>query len=310
MKKALVTGATGFIGSFLVRELVRQQVEVIAVVREKASNLKRLEHLPIRIVECDMHNYSILHEQIMEKDIDAVFHTAWQGISDRDAKNQEIQLQNLKHTLTLIDEADKMNIGTFIGCGSIHEYESIVEMSEDKTVSNMGYMYKAAKLSAHWMGKAKCGFYGIRFFWPFINTYGEEERSERLINMVIRSIYHCQSPDLSQGMQYYDFVHVRDVARALILIAEKGVDGTNYTIGSGEAKRLKEFLSEVGEIANRLNGNTNIALGFGKVESNVISLPKDVFDITKLQTDTGYFPQISFTEGIESTALWIKENMW
>ena len=86
-----------------------------------------------------------------------------------------------------------------------------------------------------------------------INTYGEEEKSARLVNTIIRKVLHGESPDLSAGNQYYDFVHVSDVARALILIAEKGVDGTNYTIGSGDAKPLKEFLKIVGQVANDLH---------------------------------------------------------
>lgn len=61
-------------------------------------------------------------------------------------------------------------------------------MAEDKVITNCGYMYKAAKTAAHWMGKAKAGTYGIRFFWPLINTYGEEEQSARLVNTIIRKV--------------------------------------------------------------------------------------------------------------------------
>ena len=71
-------------------------------------------------------------------------------------------------------------------------------MNEDKVISNLGYMYKATKTAAHWIGKAKCGTYGIRFFWPLINTYGEEERSARLVNTIIRKVLHGESPDLSE----------------------------------------------------------------------------------------------------------------
>ena len=73
------------------------------------------------------------------------------------------------------------------------------------------------------MGKAKSGNVGIRFFWPLINTYGEGEKSTRLINTTIRKIVLGEEPALSNGNQYYDFVHVEDVAHALYLIAEKGV---------------------------------------------------------------------------------------
>lgn len=308
MKKVIVTGATGFIGKFLVKELVKQNIETIAVVRIGTKNLETIADLPVKIIECNIVDYKSLPLLIEDRDIDAVFHVAWQGVSDMNARSQKIQMQNLQSTLDLIDVIYEMNIRTFVGCGSMHEAESLVEMAEDKVISNLGYMYKAAKTAAHWIGKAKCGMYGIRFFWPLINTYGEGERSTRLINTIIRNIFKGESPDLSAGEQFYDFVHVSDVARALILIADKGVDGTNYTIGSGEAKPLKEFLVIVGEVANRLNGNTDIPLRFGKITSNVVYLPLETFDVTKLKEDTGFVPLVSFEEGIRRTASWIKED--
>ena len=308
MKKALVTGATGFIGRFLVRELIRQGVEVIAIVREGSKNLGCLSDLSVRVVECDISRYYSLADKIQDRDIDTVFHIAWQGVSDMDARNQDIQIQNLKSTLELIDACHEMGVKTFVGCGSMHEAEGLVEMSEDKVVTNLGFMYKSAKTSAHWMGKAKCGSYGIRFFWPLINTYGEEEKSARLINTIIRKIFSNESPALSAGNQYYDFVHVIDVAHALYLIADRGVDGTNYTSGSGDAKQLKDFLKIVGVVANKMNGDTNIPLGFGQITSNVISLPLETFDVTKLKKDTGFEISIPFDEGIRRTAEWIKHE--
>lgn len=308
MKSAIVTGATGFIGRFLIRELIKQKVNVIAVVRPSTPNKSVLPKC-VHTVECGLDKIGTLPQLIQTRNIDALFHIAWQGVSDADACDQEIQLRNVQSVLDVIDAMYEMKIGTFVGCGSMHEAESIVEMSEDKVITNLGYMYKSAKIAAHWMGKAKAGSYGIRFFWPLINTYGEEETSPRLINMVIRKIFNHESPKLSAGIQYYDFVHVSDVAHALYLIAEKGVDGTNYTIGSGNAKSLKDFLTIVGRIANEVNGYSKIDLGFGQITNNVVSLPYEIFDIRKLVRDTGYKPEISFEEGIVRTAEWIKQYM-
>ena len=302
MKKAIVTGATGFIGKFLVRELVSRGVETIAVVRENSNNIENISGLPIRIVNCNI-------KDLKKRDVDVVFNIAWQGVSDMDARNQAIQMQNLQSTLDLIDAMKEMQIKTFVGCGSMHEAEALVEMSEDKVISNLGYMYKTAKTAAHWMGKAKAGSYGIRFFWPLINTYGEEEHSARLLNTIIRKIFAGESPDLSAGTQFYDFVHVVDVAKALCLIADKGIDGNNYVIGSGNAKPLKEFLTVVGDVANRLNGGTNIPLGFGKITSNVVSLPQKTFDVTTLKRDTGFEISIQFEDGVERTAKWILQTI-
>lgn len=309
MRKAVVTGATGFIGRFLLRELLSQGVDVIAVTRRNSNNLSTLSNLPVRVVECDLKEMEKLPQLISDRDIDAVFHIAWQGVSDIEARNEEVQLQNLKSTLDLIDSAKDMNIGTFVGAGSIHEAEAIVEMSQDKPVDNMGVMYKTCKIAAHWMGKAKAGNYGIRFFWPLINTYGEEEKSSRLINTVIRKIFAGQSPALSLGEQYYDFVHVSDVAHALYLIAEKGIDGKNYAISSGRTLKLKEYLKVVGQIANEMSDNNfEVKLGFGQIVNNVVYLPEKTFDSTSLREDTGFKPAIDFETGIRRTASWIKDN--
>lgn len=304
MKKAIVTGATGFIGRYLVKELLERGVEVYAIIRKDSLNYRYLPEGTFT-VECNLNDFGMLPRLIKDRQIEVVFHTAWQGVSGADARNQRAQILNIESTLDLIDAAHEMGVGTFVGCGSIHEAEGLIEMAQDSTVNNLGYFYKGAKLAAHWMGKAKAGYYGIRFFWPLINTYGEEERSVRLINSVIRSIFRGESPDLSLGDQYYDFVHVKDVAHALYLIAERGIDGTNYTIGSGEAKKLRDFLTLVGEVANSVNGGTNIPLGFGKITSNVTYLPLETFDVTKLVQDTGFKISVPFEQGIKQTAQWI-----
>lgn len=306
MKKAIVTGASGFIGNRVVRTLLSHGVQVIAVVRSGNAHAEALSDLPVRVVECDICDLGTLADRIADRDVDAVFHLAWQGVIGADAKDEAVQMQNLSGTLQLIGAAHTLGVGTFVGAGSMHEAESILEMAQDKPISNLGYMYKGAKIAAHWMGKAKAGSLKMRFFWPLINTYGEGERQDRLLNMVIRHVLRGETPPLSQGLQYYDFVHVSDVAQALYLIAERGVDGTNYVIGSGHARPLRDFLTEVGRIANELRTDGNvIPLGFGAITANVICLPPETFDVTALTRDTGFTPQVSFEEGVRRTAAWL-----
>jgi len=309
MRKVLVTGATGFIGKWVVRELIRQDIEVIAIIREGSSRRGALAGYDVRVVACSLGNYSSLPELIEDRDVDTVYHFAWQGVSDADCRDPDIQLANVRATLELLDAMETMRIKTFIGAGSLHEAEAIQEMSEEKAVTNLGYMYKAAKTCAHWMAKAKAGASGIRFFWPIItNAYGEGENSGRLINTVIRKILAGESPALSEGKQLYDFVHISDVARAFYLVGEKGVDGANYIIGSGEAKPLRGFLSQVGEIANNAKGGEPVPLGFGEGRSNVIFLPASAFNIDSLSWDTGYWPELPFAEGIRKTVRWIQST--
>lgn len=299
MKKVIVTGATGFVGSWVVRELLRQGVEVIAVVRKNSTNQSALDGLDVRQVLCDLTDMARLPQLVEDRDIDTFYHFAWQGVSDADARDAEIQLSNVRAALDILDAMQVMGIKTFIGAGSLHEAEAIAEMAEDKVITNLGYMYKAAKICTHWMAKAKAGAAGIRFFWPVItNAYGEGENSGRLINTVIRKILAGESPALSEGKQLYDFVHVSDVARAFYLIGEKGVDGTNYTIGSGEPKPLREFLTQVGEIANAAKGGEPVSLGFGERTGVPVFLREEAFLMLQLTEDTDYHPMICFNEGI------------
>ena len=309
MRRALVTGSTGFIGTWLTRDLVKKGIEVYALVRRGSGKLASLSELDARVVECDMREYSELPDIIKARDIDAVFHIAWNGVTGVNARDQLVQLKNVQHTLDLVDSARRMDIPTFVGAGSLHELEAMVEMSYDKVVTNLGLMYKTAKLAAHWMAKAKAGAYGLRFFWPLINTYGEGEESPRLINSVIRSVYKGESPALSQGSQIYDFVHVEDVARAMRYIAESGIDGSNYTIESGEGKPLREYLEVVGRIANEVRGGDSVPLGFGALPSSqVVCLDRSVFDTEELKKHTGFKPRISFDEGVYRTAIWIRDH--
>ena len=305
MKKVMITGAMGFIGSWVVKEMRRQGVDVIAVIRENASIEENHFGGGVRIICCDMKNYEMLPSLVEDRDIDVIFHFAWDGVSGERTKSSSIQTANLRATLDLIKASSEMKCGTFIGSGSLHEIESFYEMQENKPIDNLGYMYKASKLAAHWMGKALAGSLNIRFFWPVVaNAYGEEETSQRLVNTVIRSVLKGESPKLSAGKQNYDFLHIADVAHAFYLIAEKGINGTNYIIGSGEAKPLREYLEVVGKIANDPMG-TAIPLGFGEITSNVVYLPKSVFSISQLVEDTGFSPTITFEEGIKRTVNWI-----
>ena len=201
-----------------------------------------------------------------------------------------------------------MNIETFVGAGSLHEIEGQIEMNKNTIITNMGCMYKSAKNCAHLMAKAKAGDLGIRFLWPIItNTYGEGEKSGRLINTIIRRVLNNESMDLSAGDQNYDFIHISDLARAFYLIGDKGRDGHNYIVSSGKVKPLKEYLKVVEKLANEISGNS-IELNFGGLKSSPIYLDACNFDISNLIEDTGFKPNISFEEGIKKTINWIIQN--
>lgn len=305
MKNVLVTGATGFIGNKMIDKLLEENLSVIAVVRENSNRIDTLRDKNVKLVYCDLNNIKNLPTLLEGKEIDTIYHFAWQGVSDKDLKNEYIQLDNVQATLDLINIAPLIGCKRFIGAGSIHELEAQKEMDEDKIVTNLGMAYKTAKLTAHYMGKALAGSKNIDFFWPLIsNTYGIGENSSRLINTIIRNIFNNQTTPLSSGDQHYDFVYIDDLIEAFYLIGQKGINGRNYFIGSGNPKPLKEYLEIVEDVTNKKN-ESNIKLSFGEIKSNVVYLPKESFDISSLVNDTGWHPTTWFEEGIKLTVDWI-----
>lgn len=300
MKTAIVTGANGFIGRRLILELLNNEYYVYGIGRKEASYAELYPHCNYSYIQLDLKEIYRLHEMLPNKDIESVFHMAWDGVSGSKACDEDIQLSNIKNTLSLIDYAYEAGVKTFVGAGSMYEPECIIEINSGKRLSNLVMAEKACKLSAHMMAKAKAGYYGMRFFWPYINTYGEYEDSNRLVDYIISSMIRGCSPAVSSGNQIYDFVHVNDVAYALRLIAEKGLDGKNYTIGSGKPGPLKDFLTTIENIVNSYM-SSDIHISFGADKRTVTFLPEKMFDINDLCNDTGYTPKISFENGIKST---------
>ena len=99
MNTALVTGATGFIGQWLTRELLENGIKVYAVVRPDSENMGKLpEHKGLTVVPCDLQDYGNLPDKLPEEalgSIDVCYHLAWEGVSGPKSTDYRIQLKNV-----------------------------------------------------------------------------------------------------------------------------------------------------------------------------------------------------------------------
>lgn len=297
MKKALVTGATGFIGQWVVNELLSQGVFVYAIVRSE-DKAKR--------VFADKNNLVILTweliNNLMSEEIDVCYHFAWQGVSGDDLRNWEVQLQNIQRTMELIQKLKNIQVKKFIGAGSLHELEYLKELENGSPLKNGGLMYKGSKLLAHNMAEVFLANEKMQMIWPIItNTFGVGEKSARLINSTILKILNGESPEFTSGEQNYDFIYISDVAKAFYLIGEYGKADRKYVIGSGNVKPLKEYLQTLGRLVD-----SEVRLSFGTVDFQGINLPKECYNISQLVDDTGFKPQISFEDGILLVKEWMR----
>ena len=302
MKKAIVVGGAGFVGSAVVKELIQRGFDITVVERPgfKLSEDERLKGLSINAAACDIAEIVNLPQMLPNHDYDVWYQFAWEGLFNDPLLDYTTQINNIKYLMDAIVTAKKLGCKKFIGAGSISQYE-LRTLEGQINIYDKHRVYKTAKLACEYMGRSVANQEDIQFFWPIItNTYGEGEKSPRLINSMIKKLLTGQRQKLSEGNQIYDFIHVSDAAKAFADIGEKGVEFRRYVIGSGNAKPLKEFLTELRDIVN-----PDAELGFGEMEFNGIYLPVEDYDITPLSEDTGFKPQVTFAEGIKRTRDWI-----
>ncbi len=301
MKRVIISGANGFVGSALVRELLNHDYEVYALDRGGCSgNLPQNEQ--VHFVACDLSEMGTLTEKLPRQDYDAFFHFAWVGSAGPARADTRLQLQNAQWTVDSLRVAKALGCQRFLCAGSIMEHETMAAAYTQGNRPGMGYIYGGGKLIAHVMCMSVAVEIGIDLIWPEItNAYGIGEKSPRLVNTTIQKCIRGEAPQFTAGTQNYDFIYIDDVARAFRLIGEKGKSFHEYLIGSSSARPLKEFLLEMKQaIAPELE------FQFGDIPFTGIDLPLSRFDCSQTEADTGFRAEISFGEGCRKTMEWWK----
>ncbi|MBS4961102.1 MAG: NAD(P)-dependent oxidoreductase [Clostridiales bacterium] len=305
MKYVIVTGATGFIGGAVVRDLICHDYHVIAIVRPESKNLSRIQGLEqVTILTHPLEQISDLVIQLKVYEPIYFFHIAWDGVSGENHTNPMVQLKNIETAINCVKIAKEIGCKRFIGAGSIHEIEGEKELSVKGPVVNGRDYYKVAKRTARDFCRLEASLCGLDFLWPQLtNTYGEGEFSDRLINATIRKLQVGQEPSFTKGDQLYDFIYITDVARAYRYIAEKGKSFENYKISSGNIQPLKNYLMELGRTVNE-----KVRLNFGSAGNGVYLDKKDLYN-DFLSRDTNFLPKVSFAEGIKKTMEWLEQRV-
>ncbi len=300
--KAIVTGATGFIGLALCRELLQSGYEVAAVIRpgseKKGKLLKMREETGVsgenlQILEIKLEELKTLHEQYHIR-ADFFFHLAWNGSSGAAREDFDIQHSNIEYMADAIRTACSCGCKKILGAGSQAEYGVVDGVAkEEKTVPFPFMMYGTAKLAAYQMGSILAKQLNIGFAWPRIySVYGVGENPGTLVNYVMDSLIKGEKPELSPCENMWNFLYITDCARALRMLAEdENAQGICH-VASKDTRCLKEFVMEIRDVIS-----PGAELGFGSRTSD----PKRTFqlqpDVEKLY-GMGFCAEVSFAEGI------------
>lgn len=301
MKKVIVSGASGFIGSALTRYLLDLGIEVIALCRE--SSAKQVDDRAKKIF-ISLESINELPRFIEDRDVDCFFHLAWSGMSGTTRGDYNLQLKNIAWTIDTMRAAKEIGCKRFVCAGSIMEKETMDIVLSQGIHPGLGYIYGAAKTACHAMAISVAAKEGIDLIWVGItNVYGVGEVSSRFINSTLRKIIHNEPLQFTAGTQNYDFVYIDDVVRAFYLIGKNGKPFYCYPIGSSNARPLREFLCEIKDTVGE-----GCDFKFGDIPYTGISLTLEELDCSITYKDTGFKAEVSFKDGIAKTMEWLKQQ--
>ena len=327
MKKIIITGGAGFIGSHVVRRMVNRYPEYQIINLDKLTyagnleNLKDIEGSPnYRFVKGDIVDANSIDELFRTEKPDAVIHLAAESHVDRSITNPlEFVMTNVIGTVNLLNAAREQWKGAydrhrFYHVSTDEVYGALGEtgMFTEETSYDPHSPYSASKASSDHFVRAYQDTYGMdTVISNCSNNYGSHHFPEKLIPLSINNIKHNRPiPIYGKGENVRDWLWVEDHARAIDVIFHEAKSGETYNIGGHNEWTNIDLIRLLCSIMDR-------KLGRKEGESaKLITYVTDraghdlryAIDSSKLQRDLGWTPSITFEEGLEKTVDWFLEN--
>ena len=216
-----------------------------------------------------------------------------------------IQIKNIESARKAVEAAHRLGCQVFLGAGSQAEYGRTEEKIAPGLPANPENGYGIAKLCAGQMTRIMCQKLRIKHIWcRILSTYGPYDGLQTMVMSGIRKMVAGERPSYTKGEQLWDYLYCDDAAMAFYLAALKGKDGAVYCVGSGQTRKLSDYILAIRDCVN-----PELEVGIGDIpyyENQVMYL---CADITSLTEDTGFVPKYSFEEGIKETVEWYRRDM-
>ena len=313
LRKVVITGATGVVGMALIRKCIESGIETVLLVNPDSTRLSRIPEDPlVKVLKCGLESLGEATGESLGLDLSegdtgeiAFIHLAWGGTFGDSRNNRELQKKNEEYALDAVKLAHRLGCSVFVGAGSQAEYGRVEGVLKPDTACNPENEYGRSKLAASEATRKLCHELGMRHVWPrILSIYGPYDGEKTMVMSLIRELLSGRKPSLTPGHQMWDYLYADDVGSAMVLLAERGRDGSIYPIGSGTARPLREYIEII-----RDQIDPALPLGFGEVPYSERQVMHLCADITALREDTGFEPQVDFAEGARRTIDWVKDNV-
>lgn len=298
MKRIVVTGATGFIGIHLIKEWLKEDTEIFAVVRSSSRNIERIpKNSRVHIIDCEMSNYNLLSDKIITADF--FYHLAWEGARAPYRYDKELQKNNYEYSVLAMDAAKKLKCTFFLGSGSQAEYGSTNGIVDEEYPCNPNTAYGKEKLHACTKLWKIADEAKIKFIWTRIfSIYGVYDHNNTLIMDSLYKMKKNETIEMTEATQLWDYLYVEDAAKAMKLFAIKDCESGIYNIASGDHKPLKQFVQLMKVVIR-----SESKLKFGVISYGVNGLVNLTPNSEKVKKFLGWKPEVTFEEGIKRLAV-------
>lgn len=331
MNKILITGASGFIGSFIVEEALNRGMDVYAAVRA-TSPRHYLTDERIKFVELDLSSPEQLRNQLRDKHFDYIVHAAG---ATKCLNKGDFKKVNTDGTRNLVDAilAVGMDIRRFVFIsslsvfGAIHESQPYQEINEND-IPKPNTEYGRSKLAA----ERYLDSIGNDFPYIILRPTGVYGPRERDYFLMMQSI--SRHVDFAVGFRQQDitFVYVRDLVQAVFLSLDRGMSGRKYFISDGEVYSSTQFSNlarrEMGNpwviritspvwllrlvtfVAERISHRTGKPSTLNADKFNILKQRNWRCDIEPAVDELGYHPLYKLDRGVAETVEWYKKHHW
>jgi dTDP-6-deoxy-L-talose 4-dehydrogenase (NAD+) len=247
--RVAVTGAAGFIGAPLVRQLAASGAEVLALVRPGAKH-PRLQGARARIHGQALEDGAALERWFAAERPEALVHLAWYARPSDYLVSRE-NLASLSTSLHVAEAALGAGCQKIVGVGTCLEYAAAERPFEEGDPVDPVSPYAAAKHAAWLVMRALAARAGAELAWARVfHLYGPRESESRLVPSVAASLRRGEPTEVTAGEQVRDYLHVDDVAAGLACLTQPGAVGV-FNVCSGEGRPLRELLATLGRILGR-----------------------------------------------------------
>lgn len=298
----IITGATGFVGSNLLRRILELGWQPYIILRNE-SDTTRIK---------DLQSYNVIYEEELDNihfnhKIDVCFHLAAYGVKYNNNDVSDMIEGNIYYGMKILRFCKTNNVKRFIHTGSCFEYGDIQKktLNENDTIDPLSF-YGSAKAACDilmhtYARDTNINYVNLRLF----GVYGEFEGEYRLIPQLIKSGLYEEPLKLTKGEQIRDYLYISDVIDAYIKAATiKNLSHRVYNVCSGKGVEIREIIDYISKLLKVPKGIYLV----GERNYRNDELMYQVGDNTRFMQKTGWKPKVTIEKGLEKTCRWFLDR--